>query len=123
MDNWNKDIGDCIKECQLRAWSYENAIEWIPFDKLLDIKEIGKDKLDNVHRCAYIHADFHSGNILQDQQSYIADLELSKKKEDNASESETYSVMPYVPPEVLTGKQQFTQAADIYSLVLLCQKC
>ena len=49
----------------------------------------------------------------QDQQSYIADLKLSKKKDNNASESKTYSVMPYIPPEVLTGKQQFTQAADI----------
>ncbi|RIB22259.1 hypothetical protein C2G38_2174387 [Gigaspora rosea] len=58
-------------------------------DQIALLKDI-LDKLDNAHRCAYIHADFHNGNILQDQQSYIADLRLAKKKDDNASESETY---------------------------------
>ena len=37
-----------MKEFQLRAWSYKNAIEWIPFDKLSDIKEIGKDGFGSV---------------------------------------------------------------------------
>ncbi|RIB16531.1 kinase-like domain-containing protein, partial [Gigaspora rosea] len=47
--------------------------------KLEILKNIS-DELDSVHRVAkYIHADFHSSNILQDQQSYIADLGLSKK--------------------------------------------
>ncbi|RIB12615.1 kinase-like domain-containing protein [Gigaspora rosea] len=42
--------------------------------KLEILKNISKE-LDNIHDYAkYIHADFHSGNILQDQQSYIADL-------------------------------------------------
>ena len=37
----NKDIDDCMKTFQLRAWSYENAIEWILFNKLSDVKKIG----------------------------------------------------------------------------------
>ncbi|RIB08110.1 kinase-like domain-containing protein, partial [Gigaspora rosea] len=235
----NKHIDDCMKASQLRARKYENVIEWISFDRLSDVKEIGKGgfgsvysatwldgirkvdkinydnaygyiykrarepsctvalktligsmennndflkefkslmkctlnydnmlaiygitqntqtneylivfqyandgslykylrknfstltwetklqilkdisvKLYSIHKCAYIHADFHSGNVLQDQQSYIADLGLSKKNDENDTEDNIYGVMPYVAPEVLLG-QKFTKAADIYGL-------
>ncbi|RIB06164.1 kinase-like domain-containing protein [Gigaspora rosea] len=68
-----------------------------------------------IHKFAgYIHADFHSGNILQDQQTYIADLGLSRKSDEKVLEGDIYGIMPYVAPEVLSGEQQFTQAADIY---------
>ncbi|RIB24355.1 kinase-like domain-containing protein, partial [Gigaspora rosea] len=230
----NKDVDDCIRKFQLRANKYEDAIEWIPFDGLFDVKEIGKggfgsvysatwldgirnidhnknraretsstvalktlsstkennfdflkefknhvqcinwgsklkiygltqntetneylmvlqyaDKgnlhkflktsfrelkwelklkqlkeisydLYQIHRAGYVHADFHSGNILQNQysekniQSYVADLGLSKKKDEQKLNDEIYGVMPYVAPEVLLGGK-FTQAADIYS--------
>ncbi|RIB07248.1 kinase-like domain-containing protein [Gigaspora rosea] len=86
--------------------------------KLKLLFDISKD-LYRIHDAGYIHADFHSGNILQDQhisttlQSYIADLGLSKKDNENGSEGEIYGVMPYVAPEVLSG-QKFTKAADIY---------
>ncbi|RIB27714.1 kinase-like domain-containing protein [Gigaspora rosea] len=88
-------------------------------DKLQILNNIS-DELQNIHDYAgYIHADFHSGNILQDQQpyiqkTYIADLGLSRKKEENILEGDIYGVMPYVAPEVLSGEQKFTQAADIY---------
>ncbi|RIB04044.1 kinase-like domain-containing protein, partial [Gigaspora rosea] len=50
--------------------------------KLKILENISKE-LDIIHRRAkYIHADFHSGNILQDQQSYIADLGLSRKSDE-----------------------------------------
>jgi hypothetical protein len=38
----NKDVDDCIREFQLRTEKYQDAIEWIPFDRLVDVKEIGK---------------------------------------------------------------------------------
>ncbi|CAG8762902.1 10875_t:CDS:1, partial [Ambispora leptoticha] len=38
----NKDIDYCIKAFQLCAINREKVIEWIPFDKLNIIKEIGK---------------------------------------------------------------------------------
>ncbi|RIB10889.1 kinase-like domain-containing protein [Gigaspora rosea] len=227
----NKDIDDCMKAFQLRTWRYEDLIEWIPFDRLSIIEEIGKGRcgsvykatwldgirheaetindnyrrarstssivalktlsegslkefenhmkcilfdfqlkiygitqkskneyfivlqyadsgnlsrflrtkfqevnwktklkllfdiskdLYRIHEAGYIHANFHSGNILQDVrigrslQSYIADLRLSKKTNENDSEDEIYGVMPYVAPEVLLG-EKFTKAADIYS--------
>ncbi|RIB29988.1 kinase-like domain-containing protein [Gigaspora rosea] len=66
--------------------------------KLEILKNISGD-LYAIHKFAgYVHADFHSGNILQDQQSYIADLGLSRKTDE----------------KVLAGEQQITQAADIY---------
>ncbi|RIB08333.1 kinase-like domain-containing protein [Gigaspora rosea] len=176
----NAEIDDCIREFQLRIMRYGDVIDWIPFDRLSDVKEIGKrgfgsvykatwlygkreekklkmyadkeslnkylkknfneltwqtrlqiledisDELDNIHHYGeYIHADFHSGNILQGQhtnenaRSYIADLGLSRKKDKCISESDIYSVMPYVAPEVLLGNQQFTQAADIYGFGII----
>ncbi|RIA99860.1 hypothetical protein C2G38_2237104, partial [Gigaspora rosea] len=35
-------IDYCIKEFQLRTTRYENAIEWIPFDKLSITDKIGE---------------------------------------------------------------------------------
>ncbi|RIB27153.1 kinase-like domain-containing protein, partial [Gigaspora rosea] len=54
-------------------------------------------ELYSIHNLAgYIHADFHSGNILQDQGSYIADLGLSRKTDEKVLEGDIYGVMPYV---------------------------
>src|SRR6185312_1058391 len=81
------------------------------------LKKISYD-LYKIHEAGYVHADFHSSNILQNQhnenniQPYVTDLGLSKKKDEQ--NDGIYGVMPYVSPEVLLyGK--FTQAADIYS--------
>ncbi|RIB24351.1 kinase-like domain-containing protein [Gigaspora rosea] len=87
--------------------------------KLKLLHDISSD-LKDIHYAGYIHADFHSGNILQDQhfnvsgniQSYISDLGLSKNSDENTSI--VYGVMPYIAPEVLRGGK-FTKAADIYS--------
>ncbi|RIB12595.1 kinase-like domain-containing protein [Gigaspora rosea] len=76
--------------------------------KLKLLEDISYD-LDEIHKAGYIHADFHSGNILQDEsiskwlRSYISDLGLSKKVDGNDSEDGTYGVLPYVAPEVLLG--------------------
>ncbi|RIB00988.1 kinase-like domain-containing protein [Gigaspora rosea] len=222
----NKDIDNCIKMFQLRAFAYEDTIEWIPFERLNDVKEIGKGgfgyvysaiwldgirKLDRnyvrtreessivalktlsgslkefdnyvkcnfyvsklkiygltqnsenkylivfqyadnenlykflekkfqdltwnnklkllldisndlyyIHKADYIHADIHGGNILQQKciknniRSYISDLGLSKKHNENDSKDRIYGVMPYIAPEVLSGRP-FTKAADIYA--------
>ncbi|RIB04224.1 kinase-like domain-containing protein [Gigaspora rosea] len=58
--------------------------------KLEILKNIS-DELHYVHNFAgYIHADFHSGNILQDQRSYIADLGLSRKTDEKVFEGDIY---------------------------------
>ncbi|RIB05358.1 kinase-like domain-containing protein [Gigaspora rosea] len=176
----DKSIDDCIKEFQFDATAYEKVIEWIPFDRLIDIKFIGKGgfgtvyssiwldgkrviegdnsvgyvrfrnkscmvalktlhgpqqisssflneqledisyNLFRIHEAGLIHSDFHSGNILLNQNidgnidSYITDLGLSKRKDESSSKI-IYGVMPYVAPEILGGHQH-TQEADIYGL-------
>ena len=85
--------------------------------KLKLLLNISED-LYNIHDAGYIHADLHSGNILQDRhiseemQSYISDLGLSRKYDENTS-GDINGVLPYVAPEVLSGKE-FTEKADIY---------
>jgi hypothetical protein len=37
----NKDIDDCIKEFQLKATSYKDVIEWIPFNRLVYVQNVG----------------------------------------------------------------------------------
>ncbi|RIB25220.1 kinase-like domain-containing protein [Gigaspora rosea] len=76
----------------LRKYLKENFSELTWQTKLQILKDISDD-LDSIHRFAkYIHVDFHSGNILQDQctnknaQSYITDLGLSRKKDECVSE-------------------------------------
>ena len=46
-------------------------------------------------------------------QSYVTDLGLSRKKDENVEKDEISGVTPYVTSEVLLEKE-FTQAADIY---------
>ncbi|RIB28626.1 kinase-like domain-containing protein [Gigaspora rosea] len=41
----HKNIDDCIKTFQLRTLSYEDVIEWIPFDRLLEVKKSVKEDL------------------------------------------------------------------------------
>src|SRR5260364_447463 len=41
----NKDLDDGMKTFQLRAVKYEDVIEWIPFDRLSEIKKSVKEDL------------------------------------------------------------------------------
>ncbi|RIB28241.1 hypothetical protein C2G38_2059899, partial [Gigaspora rosea] len=43
-----------IKEFQLRAFSYNYMIEWIPFDRLSDVKEIGKGGFGSVYSSTWL---------------------------------------------------------------------
>ncbi|RIB07583.1 hypothetical protein C2G38_2273795 [Gigaspora rosea] len=121
----NPEIDKCITNFQLKATAYEKVIEWIPYKGLSNIKEIGKGGFGTVYLAIWLygftHSDFHSSNILLNQnidgkiKSYIADLGLSRTKDD-VSEGEICGVLPYVAPEVLSKERPFTQAADIYGL-------
>ena len=50
----NKDIDDHMKEFQLRAWSYENAIEWIPFDRFSNVEKIGQGGFGSVYKAIWL---------------------------------------------------------------------
>ncbi|RIB03658.1 kinase-like domain-containing protein [Gigaspora rosea] len=87
--------------------------------KLKQLEDISYN-LFRIHEAGLIHSDFHSGNILLNQNidgnidSYITDLGLSKKKDESGSKV-IYGFMPYVALEILGGHKH-TQEADIYGL-------
>lgn len=91
--------------------------------KLKILEDISRD-LNKIHKAGYIHANLPGGNILQDgglsydMHTYISDLGLSEKADENDLENNIYGVMPYIAPEVLSG-QGFTNAADIYGFGII----
>jgi hypothetical protein len=50
----NKSIDNCIKEFQLKATKYEDVIEWIPFNKLVNIQMIGKGGFGSVFSATWL---------------------------------------------------------------------
>ncbi|RIB13383.1 hypothetical protein C2G38_1737275 [Gigaspora rosea] len=50
----NKDIDDFMKMFQLRNRNFEDAIEWIPFDRLSHIKKIGKGGFGSVYSATWL---------------------------------------------------------------------
>uniref|UniRef100_U9UCI2 Uncharacterized protein n=1 Tax=Rhizophagus irregularis (strain DAOM 181602 / DAOM 197198 / MUCL 43194) TaxID=747089 RepID=U9UCI2_RHIID len=64
----NEGIDKFIQDTQLSAHTFyevNNALEWIPYDKLYDIKYITKDELGKVYR-----ANWFDGNIIDKYYSY-----------------------------------------------------
>ncbi|RIB07981.1 kinase-like domain-containing protein [Gigaspora rosea] len=50
----NKELNCFIKESQLKAKHYDKVIEWIPFDKLKKIQEIGKGGSGTVYSATWL---------------------------------------------------------------------
>src|SRR6266498_2934359 len=78
--------------------------------------------LQSIHNVGLVHHDFHSGNILRhgygndsNLDTYISDLGLCFPVD---KESKVFGILPYLAPEVLRG-EQYTKAADIYSLGII----
>ncbi|RIB15556.1 hypothetical protein C2G38_2192109 [Gigaspora rosea] len=91
----NAKIDDCIREFQLRALSYKNVVDWIPFDRFSDITEIGKGGFCSVYKAIWLDSKQKIKKI-HDGDSYIYEraheqsgivalktLSSSKEKEDN----------------------------------------
>jgi len=43
-----------MKEFQLRTWRYEGEIEWIPFNRLSDVKKIGEGGFGSVYKATWL---------------------------------------------------------------------
>ncbi|RHZ75467.1 hypothetical protein Glove_213g86 [Diversispora epigaea] len=77
----------------------------------------------NIHELDIVHRDFHPGNILssnfKDDCVHISDFGLIKLIWENPNNPEKrnniFGVLPYIAPEVLSGDEEYTKAADVYS--------
>jgi len=75
--------------------------------------------LNHLHNQNIIHRDFHSGNILYENEIdiVISDLGISKSSMDK-NDNEIYGIISYMAPEILQGKE-YTTASDIYSFGMI----
>ncbi len=91
-------------------------VKWIEKLKIL-IRIV--EGLKHLHYQKIIHRDFHSGNILYENEFdvVISDLGISKSSLDNYDE-EIYGVISYMAPETLQRKE-YTIASDIYSFSMV----
>ncbi|RHZ85075.1 hypothetical protein Glove_71g38 [Diversispora epigaea] len=99
-----------------------NKIDWKL--KLYYLEKLTSN-FNRIHKLDIIHHDFHPGNILsynfKKNLLYISDFGLSKLIEQNVKNSEKiniFGVLPYIAPEVLSGKK-YTKAADVYSFGII----
>src|SRR6266540_3881822 len=91
-------------------------IKWS--EKLKILRNI-VDGLKHLHNQKIIHRDFHSGNILYENEYdvVISDLGISKSSIDN-NDDEIYGIISYMAPEILQEKG-YTMASDIYGLGMI----
>ncbi|CAG8553565.1 4267_t:CDS:2 [Acaulospora morrowiae] len=62
------DVDDCIKEFQFMATEYDKVIEWIPFDRLNNIQQIGKGGFGEVFSANWIDG---KRKVLNDGKGFI----------------------------------------------------
>ena len=92
----------------------------IKWNEKLNILNHIMEGLSHLHNQKIIHRDFHSGNILYENEYdiVISDLGISKSSISNEKDNEIYGVIPYVAPEIFQG-QKYTKASDIYSFGMI----
>ncbi|RHZ87166.1 hypothetical protein Glove_40g101 [Diversispora epigaea] len=99
-----------------------NNINWL--QKLRNLYYLSYGLME-IHKLDIVHQDFHPGNILSyDFKSdlLISDFGLSKLTEANPNNPEKkkiFGVLPYIAPEVLSGDEEYTKAADVYSFGII----
>ena len=54
MTSRNAEMDKLIHDAQLKTDGYYNHLEWIPFDRLIDIKPIGEGGFANVYSATWL---------------------------------------------------------------------
>ena len=99
--------------------NYMNQFEkYITFESKIDYLSQIANGLKDIHNVERVHKDFHSGNILFDEDPFISDLGMCQPANQSVKKEGIYGVLPYMAPEVLCG-HQYTKAADIYSFGMI----
>ena len=110
-------IADCYEDGDLRRYFRYQACN-LDWSKKLDmLSQLARD-LQNIHDANLVHRDLHSGNVLVDDTTCIADLGQSLDVKTTPTSTEVNGVMPYVAPEVLCTRP-YTKAADVYSFGMI----
>ncbi|RHZ68628.1 hypothetical protein Glove_294g112 [Diversispora epigaea] len=91
-----------------------NSFKYLTSKQKIQILFYIASGLAKIHENGLMHKDFHSGNIVNEDEvnSYITDFGLCKPVSQN-DEEKIYGVLPFMAPETLNG--EYTQASDIYS--------
>src|ERR1043165_7541005 len=106
------------KSGSLKDYITKNFYEITWYEKLRILDNI-IEGLKHLHNQKIIHRDFHSGNILYENEFdiVISDLGISKSSIDN-DDGEIYGIISYMAPEILDGKE-YTKESDIYSFGMI----
>ncbi|RHZ74121.1 hypothetical protein Glove_227g161 [Diversispora epigaea] len=87
FNNWtsgNDKIDKLIQDSQLNADKYWRLIEWIPFDRFKDVKQIGKGGFGTIHYARWIDGYIEKWDIENQQwKRYVENREVALKKFDN----------------------------------------
>ncbi|RHZ87079.1 hypothetical protein Glove_40g56 [Diversispora epigaea] len=87
FNNWtsgNDKIDKFIQDAQLNANKYWDAIEWIPYDRFKDVKQIGKGGFGTIHYAKWIDGPIDKWDIENQQwRRYRKNEEVALKKFDS----------------------------------------
>ncbi|GBC01818.1 hypothetical protein RclHR1_04340015 [Rhizophagus clarus] len=105
-----------IMDTDLRKYLQQNQLTW---EERIKIAYDISLALNIIHSEGAIHRDLHSGNILHSPRTndwYISDLGFCGPA--NKSSESIYGNLPYIAPEVISGKNT-TKESDVYSIAML----
>ncbi|RHZ43516.1 hypothetical protein Glove_1033g18 [Diversispora epigaea] len=87
FNNWtsgNDKIDKFIQDAQLNAIDYLEVIEWIPYDRFKNVKQIGKGGFGTIHYARWIDGFIRKWDIENQQwKRWYENLEVALKKFDN----------------------------------------
>ncbi|RHZ74061.1 hypothetical protein Glove_227g158 [Diversispora epigaea] len=79
----NDKIDKFIQDAQLNANYHYQVIEWIPYDRFKDVKQIGKGGFGTIHSARWIDGDIEEWDIENQQWKRDSNCEVALKKFDN----------------------------------------
>ncbi|KAG9294386.1 hypothetical protein G9A89_001891 [Geosiphon pyriformis] len=89
-----------------------NYYEWIPWERLSNIKEIGRGGFGIIYEATQIDGLINPYSIRVMTSDYVHKATTTEEKKG------IFGLDSYIPPEVIRG-EKFTTAGDIYSFAML----
>ena len=86
FNNWtsgNDKIDKFIQDAQLNANENWEVLEWIPYDRFKDVKQIGKGGFGTIHYARWIYGRIDKWDIENQQWGRYGEREVALKKFDN----------------------------------------